>query len=100
MHLLSAKAKPPHLIEDFVRGLGPLEGLAVLVVRIDVRKDGLAELRDARVRSALERLLGEQPKESLDEVQPRGIGRREMKVDPRMTQHPSVHRGRFVSREV
>ena len=59
-----------HAREDLIGGLGPPKGLAVLVVRLDVREDRVAKLRDARMGSALERLLCQQAKESLDEIQP------------------------------
>ena len=68
MYLLRAEAKAPHLVEDLVGGLGPSKGLVALVMRVDVREDGLAELRDARVGSALEGLLRQQPKESFHQV--------------------------------
>lgn len=53
MDLLGAEAEAPHLCEDFVGRLGPLEGPAVLVMRFDVPKDGGAELRDAGVGATL-----------------------------------------------
>ena len=36
MHLLHAESELPHLVEDFVSGLDPLEGDAAFVVRLDV----------------------------------------------------------------
>ena len=89
MHLLSAKTKAPHLVEDLVGGLRPSEGLALLVVCLDVREDGLAQLRHARVRSPLQGLLGEQSEEALHEVQPRRVRRREVQMEARMTEQTS-----------
>ena len=68
MHLLHAESEPPHLVEDLVGGLDPLEGDAAFVVRLDVGEDRVPQLRDARVGPALERLRGQQSEESLDEV--------------------------------
>ena len=39
MHLLHAESEPPHLVEDFVGGLDPLEGDAAFVVRLDVGEE-------------------------------------------------------------
>ena len=100
MHLLSAKTEPPHLVEDLVGGLGPFERLALLIVRVDVREDGRAQFRDARVGSAPQSLLGEQAKEALHEVQPRCIRGREVKVEARMPEQPAMHHGRAMRREV
>ena len=81
MHLLHAESGPPHLVEDLVGGLDPLKEGPAFVVRLDVGEDRVAQLGDARVGSALERLLGQQSKESLHEVQPRRVGRREVKLE-------------------
>ena len=100
MYLLCAKAEAPHFVENLIGGLRPPKRLALLVVRVDVAEDRLPQLRDARVRAALEGFLGEQPKESLHQIQPRRIGRREMKMDARMSEQPPMHRRRPVGREV
>ena len=52
------------LSEDLIGGLRPLERLAVLVVRGDLREDRLSQLGNARVGAALQRLLGQHAKES------------------------------------
>jgi len=41
-----ALAELAHLVQDLVGGLGPLEGLAILVVGLDVVPDGGSELWD------------------------------------------------------
>jgi hypothetical protein len=64
MHLLHAKSESPHAVEDLVGGLDPFERSAAVVVRLDVGLDGRAQLRNARVRSALESLLREEPEEA------------------------------------
>src|SRR5919198_458700 len=43
MHLLSSQAKPSHLVQDLVGGLGPLKRLALLVVRGNVREDRVSQ---------------------------------------------------------
>lgn len=43
MDLLSAEPEWSHVVEDYVSGFGPLEGLAVLVVRVDVLENRGAE---------------------------------------------------------
>ena len=48
MHLLHAESEPPHLVEDLVGGLDPLEGDAAFVVHLDVGEDRVPQLRDAR----------------------------------------------------
>ena len=68
MDLLQAKSEAAHAVEDLVRGLNPFERCAAFVVRVDVREDGRAQLRNARVRSALERLLGQQPEEAFHQL--------------------------------
>jgi hypothetical protein len=78
MDLLHAKTESSHAVEDLIRGLDPFEGRVALVVGVDVRQDGRAQLRNARVRSAFQRLLGKQAEEALHEIEPRGVGWREM----------------------
>ena len=73
MDLLRAQSEASHFLEDCVGSLGPLERLADLVVRVDVLDDRGAELRNAGVGATLERLFGQQAKEALHEIQPRGI---------------------------
>src|SRR5215216_7788996 len=100
MDLLYAKAESSHAVEDLIRGLDPSEGRVAVVVRVDVREDGRSELHNARVRSAVQGLLGEQPEEALHEVEPRRVRRREMKLHPRMAQHPSRNERRLVCRQI
>ena len=62
MDLLNAKSESPHAIEDLVGGPDPRERFVAVVVGVDVREDGRSQLRNARVRSALERFLLSNPK--------------------------------------
>src|SRR5436190_8976261 len=100
MHLLSAQRKSTHLVEDFVGRLGPVEGRALLVMRGDICKDGLTQLRHAGVRSAAQGFLGKQAKESLDEVEPGRVGWREMQVKAEMAKQPPMHDRRAMRRQV
>ena len=68
-------------------------------MRIDLREDGGAQLRNAGVRSTFERLLRQQARIA-HQIQPRGIGGREMKVDVRMAERPPQDRGRAVGRQI
>ena len=83
-----------------ISGLRPLERLGLLVVGGHAGEDRIAELGDARVRAALERLLGQETEEPLDEVHPRRVGRREVELEPRIAEEPPLHDGRLVRREV
>src|SRR5213075_2050262 len=58
----------------------PFERLAVGVVMRDELIDALHELLDAGERSAPDRLVGDQRKESLDLIQPGAVGRDEVHV--------------------
>jgi hypothetical protein len=100
MDLLHAESESLHLVEDLVSGLDPLEGHATFVVCLDVRETRVPQLGDARVRSALERLRGQQSKESLDEVQPRRVGGREVKLETAMPQQPPMDRRRPMGRQI
>ncbi len=86
MCLGSALAEASDAREDVVCGLGPREGLGVEVAHVDEPADVLLELNHAEVRSSFDHLLGEMSKPALDLVEPRGIGRREVDVEPRVPQ--------------
>ena len=68
------------LFEDRISGGGPLERLAVRVVRRDEVIDALDELFDAGERAATDGLVGDQREESFDLVEPRAVGRDEVHV--------------------
>lgn len=65
MGLRCADAEASHLLENLIGGLRPLEWFSAFVVGFDVVSDRLAKLWDAGVRSALKRVLGQEPKEAL-----------------------------------
>ena len=95
MYVLHAESEPAQLVEDLGGGLDPRKGDTAFVVGVDVGKDCVPQLGDARVGSALERLLGQQPKESLYEVEPRRVGWREGKLETWMPQQsPMANRRR------
>src|SRR5574340_127365 len=61
--------------QDFVRGLGPDEGLGFGVVGIDELSDRLLEFGDAAVTATTNLLLGQLTKPALNEIEPRAVGR-------------------------
>ena len=91
MHLCGSLTEALELGENHVSCLRPLEWFAVLVVSVNVLVDGLSERMNTVVRSTLECVLGEQPEESFDEVQPGGVGRCEMKLEARMANEPASY---------
>ena len=100
MHLLSAKTESSDLVENLVGGLRPREGLALRVVCRDVREDGLAQLGHAGMRSPAQCLLGEHAEESLHEIEPRRVRGREVQMEARMPEQPTVHDRRAMRRQV
>lgn len=68
MHLKGPLSEASDLLEYLVRSLDPLEGLGLLIVRLDVLLDGGSELSHARVRTSLEGMLCEQPKKAFDQI--------------------------------
>ena len=68
MKLLETESEAPHVVEDLVRGLDPFERSVAVVMHVDVGEDDRTQLRKARVRSAFERLLGEEPEEAFHQV--------------------------------
>jgi hypothetical protein len=98
--LLDPEAEASHAVEDLIRGFDPLERGVAVVMRVNVGEDGGAELRNARVRSAFERLISEESEEAFYQVEPRRVGRGEMKLDARMTQQPSLHGRRAMRGEI
>ena len=62
MDLLNAKTESPHAVENLVCGLDPSKRPASVVVRVDVRQDGSAQLGNARMRPALQAFSVSNPK--------------------------------------
>ena len=79
--------------EDLVGGLDPDVGFSGVVVNIDELLDGGDELGHAAMHAATELFGGECRKPSLNQVDPRGIGRGEMEVEARMTGEPATNEG-------
>jgi hypothetical protein len=93
VHLLNANSESPHAVEDVVSTLHPFDRCAAVGVGIDVRDDRRAQLRNARVRSPFEGFLGQQSKESLHQIESRGLGWRELHPPGRtltLNQHSDV----------
>ena len=76
--------------KDGICGGGPLEGLAVGVVRCDEVIDALHKLFDAVERAAADGLVGDQREEALDLVQPGAVGRDEVQVPARASRQPRL----------
>ena len=62
-------------VEDFVRRLGPDEGLGCCIRDGDVAADGVLEFAGTAVRPATDLLFGEGGEPPLDQIDPRGAGR-------------------------
>ena len=70
--------------------------LPIFIMDSKVFADGPLQLDAAAMSTALDLFFAEQTEPTLDHVQPRGRGRREMCVKTRMPREPIFHRGRFV----
>ena len=100
VHLLCPKAEAAKLVQNLIGRLRPRERRVLVVVDGHVVQDRFTQLRNARVRPALEGFLGEQPEEAFNQVQPGRVGRREVEVDPRMTDQPPLDGWRFVRGQI
>ena len=93
-------SEPSDGFEDLVGGFRPHERLGFIVVSIEIVLYRIAELRHARVRAPPQGVFGEQSKEALSEVEPRGVCGREVKVEPRSLGEPTFDRRRLVRGEI
>lgn len=84
MGLQSACSESGDRSQNLIRGFYPTEWLGLRVVRVDVGADRCSELLRGRMRSAAQCVFGEEPKESLDLIQPRRVGGREVQLKARM----------------
>ena len=98
MDLVGPLPKTPDRLEDVASGLGPLERAAVFIVRLDILVDGGTPRRDTREGPALERVRRQPPEEAFHQVEPRGVGRREVELKARVSQEPSLDRRSLVGR--
>ncbi len=78
------------LFEDRICGGGPLERLAVWIVRRDEVIDALYELLDADEGSSANDLVGDQREGALDLVEPGTVGRDEMHVPAWSSRQPGL----------
>ena len=92
----SSLTKPRHVGENLIGGLRPNEGTRRLVGDGEVVSNGRFERAHAAVGAPLDLFLGQQSEPPFDEIQPRGTGRREVEVEPRVTRQPATHPRGFV----
>src|SRR5438128_4330184 len=83
-------------VEDFVRRLGPNEGLGGRVRDGDVAPDGLLQLPRAAVYASSDLFFRERGKPPLHEIDPRGAGGREVQMEARMAGQPPMDGRRVV----
>ena len=88
--------KSGHLGEDLVGGFRPDERPRRVVGDREVLANGGLQRADTAVRAALDLLLAEEREPALDEIEPRGAGRREVHVKPRVPGEPPPHARGFV----
>src|ERR1700678_4295811 len=100
--LVECSPSSTDLLDDLVRGLGPDEGLRVLVPVVGPQTQRLGELADAAEDTTAKPALGQQSEPALDQIEPRRTGRSEVQVPAglgRLSQ-PLPHLGPTVGREV
>lgn len=90
MGLSGACSEPGDRSRDLIRGFYPMEWFGLRVVRINVGADRCSELLRACMRSAAQRVVGEEPEEALDLIQPRRVGGREVQLKARVAQQPAL----------
>ena len=74
--------------QDVVGGFGPDERLRVLVPGFDPGADVGFEFFDAAVGAAAQFAVGQLGEPAFDEVEPRGVGRGEVQVEPGVLGQP------------
>ena len=82
--------------EDRFGGRCPCEGFAILVVMGNEMVDFRDEFFDRAERAAADRLIGDCGKESLNEIEPGTVSRREMHMPTRSGRQPRLDLGMFV----
>ena len=82
--------------QNLVCGLGPFEGLGVLVVAVDEAADVGLQLPHRGMNAASEPLSGELGKPALDLIDPRSRSRREVYAIVRPAGEPRPDLGRLV----
>src|SRR6266481_10095078 len=87
----------PESFPDDVGGLlGPHKGSRMRIPLLEVPLDVADEGADRIEGASADRLARQNAEPSLDQIQPRGPLRGEMKVDPRMGPQPRLHGRRLV----
>src|ERR1700730_7093512 len=76
--------------------LSPTEGPRVFIPVINVPQDGSFEPLECFETAPADRLSGDQGKPALDQIEPRGTGRREVKVKVGMRLEPLLDLGMLV----
>ena len=66
--------------ENLVGGFGPLKRARLLIVSVEKLRNRTFQLADAAMRSAANLLVGEFRKPTLDQIQPRAVGRGEVRM--------------------
>ncbi len=79
-----------------VSGLGPDEGFGRTVVEFEVLADGVLQFAGAAMDAAAQLFFGEACEPAFHQVEPRGAGRREVQMEARMTQQPTLDGRGFV----
>ena len=97
LRLQRAEAEAFDAGQDVGRGLGPAERLWGGVVLVDEAGDGGLEPCHALVNTAPDLLFGDEGEESLDLVEPRRAGGREVDVPARALDQPVADQLRLVS---
>src|SRR6266581_9639310 len=92
--------EPSDALENLVGSFRPHERLGVSVGDLDVPTDGRLQLPRAAMHTPAQLLLGQRREPALDEIDPRGAGRREMQVEARMARQPAMDRWRLVRARV
>jgi hypothetical protein len=73
---------------DLTSGLGPSQGLGILVPVLEEARNRPLQLGDAVETAAPDGLLADHAEPTLDQVQPRGAGRGEVEMEARMRTQP------------
>ena len=82
--------------QNLVCRLGPNERRGILIVDLNVFADGPFQFLHAAKHAAANPFVGECGEPSLDQVQPRTVGRREVNMKPRALGQPMADERRFV----
>ena len=78
--LVEGGTPPADLLDDFVGGLGPNEGLRVVVPSLGPETDFLGELCDAAKHATAQPTVGEQSEPAFYEIEPARTGGREVQM--------------------